>query len=86
MRVEFRLVNQQMSRNVTILIIILLIIVIAGYLVWLRGKFQTSQNAATITPSPQEMVVTPLPTLTTTPQATLSATPKVSTSSAKIAK
>lgn len=32
-----------MSRNVTILTIILAILLIAGYLLWLRGRFQSAQ-------------------------------------------
>ncbi|KKR82816.1 MAG: hypothetical protein UU29_C0009G0087 [Candidatus Daviesbacteria bacterium GW2011_GWA2_40_9] len=63
-----------MHRNVTILIIILTVILIAGYLVWLRGRFQ----ATTVVPTP-----TPIPTVLTptfTPTPTVEASPSVSPS------
>lgn len=77
-----------MSRNVTILVIILVILLIAGYLLWLRGRFPATQTV--ITPSP---IVTAVPSPTLVPVATISATmsgtPKVtpvktSTSSGKV--
>lgn len=65
-----------MSRNITILVIILIIILISGYLVWLRQKFQVaSQTQAVVTPIPR--IPTPTPTLIPTPTiASLSGTPK----------
>lgn len=60
-----------MSRNVTILIIILVILLIAGYLLWLRGRFQTTQVAPAptqsqevATPTPQQVVASPSATAT----------------------
>lgn len=72
-----------MSRNVTILIIILVIILLAGYLVWLRGKFQASIRNTTITPTPTEIIA--LPTRVPTPIATVSAivSPSVTVASKK---
>lgn len=57
-----------MNRNVTIVVIILVLVVIAGYLVWLRSKFQ-----APVTPQAKEQVqatVTPEPTILASPSAT----------------
>lgn len=51
-----------MSRNVSILIIILVIVLIAGYLVWLRGRFQAPKEE--IIPTPTQQVIEPSPTLT----------------------
>lgn len=69
-----------MSRNVTILIIILVVILIAGYLIWLRNKFTTTSQVATVTPTP-EVTVMPtsvIPTLASpSATATPSATPKL---------
>ncbi len=69
-----------MSRNVTIVVIILILVVIAGYLVWLRGQYQPP-----VAPSVQ--VVEPSPVISPSPEATESATPaaqkKVSTPSAR---
>lgn len=72
-----------MSRNVTILIVVLVLVLLAGYLVWVRQRFQapTSSPAptpeTTVTPSPTpEVTVSPTPTGTATPAATpKSATP-----------
>ncbi len=55
-----------MNRNVSIVVVILVLVVIAGYLVWLRSK---------ITPvaSPQleqQVQVTPTPTAVASPSAT----------------
>lgn len=74
-----------MTRNVTIVVIILVLVVIAGYLVWLRGRFQPP-----VTPQLEEsqVEVTPVPSATpevsATPSATAapSATPKAATSGA----
>ena len=74
-----------MSRNVTIVVIILILVVIAGYLVWLRGQYQPPQA-----PSVQVEQSTPTPSVSPVPEATKSATPsstqkgtKVSTPSAR---
>lgn len=71
--------TKNMSRNVTILVIILVILLIAGYLLWLRGRFPTTQTV----PAPPA-VVGPSPTLapiaTNSATASVSASPKVSPS------
>ena len=57
-----------MNRNVTIVVIILVLVVIAGYLVWLRSRFQPP-----VTPQVEEQVQvtsTPQPTTVATPSAT----------------
>lgn len=62
-----------MNKNVTILIIVLTIILIAGYLVWLRGKFQTSPVLITPIPTPMvtiEPTEIPTPTVEASPTAT----------------
>lgn len=60
-----------MSRNVTILVIILIILLIAGYLLWLRGRFQ----ASLVQPTPAstvEVTATSIPTVTiASPSATV---------------
>lgn len=55
-----------MHRNVSIVVVLLVLVVIAGYLIWLRGK---------VTPivSPdleQQVQVTSAPTMTASPSAT----------------
>lgn len=70
-----------LNRNITILVIVLVIILIAGYLLWLRGKFPTSQtqlNSASLqqTVDPTPTILPPTPTATA--EASLSATPKLS--------
>lgn len=74
-----------MSRNITILVIILIVILIAGYLLWLRGKFQ----------APQQTMIAPVTDVTTAPtkipavevvassSATTSGKPKTATVSGK---
>lgn len=58
-----------MNKNVAIVTVILVLVVIAGYLVWLRSRFQQP-----VSPKPtEEIVVTPTPS--PTPQATPTATP-----------
>lgn len=52
-----------MNRNVTILIIVLIILLLAGYLLWLRARFQSSATGAMNTPTPQ-VTVTSQPTPT----------------------
>lgn len=57
-----------MNRNVTIVVIILVLVVIAGYLIWIRSKFQPP-----VVPTSQEQVqdsVTPAPFATASPSAT----------------
>lgn len=72
-----------MSRNVSILIIILVVVLIAGYLVWLRSRFQApkeeivpTQQVVELSPSPTQQIVSPSPTTspTTTPSVRRSAT------------
>lgn len=59
-----------MSRNVSIVVIILVLVVIAGYLVWLRSKVSSTIT----TPKIEEQIqATPTPTQTAT--ASPSATP-----------
>lgn len=58
-----------MNKNVAIVIVILVLVVIAGYLVWLRSRFQQPVSPK----PPEEVTVTPTPS--PTPQATPSATP-----------
>ncbi|MBI2020493.1 hypothetical protein HYS94_03650 [Candidatus Daviesbacteria bacterium] len=49
-----------LNRNVTIVVIILVLVVIAGYLVWLRSKYQPP-----VSPVVEETVtVSPIPTPT----------------------
>lgn len=71
-----------MSRNVTILVIILVVLLIAGYLLWLRGRFAPSQPA-TITVTP---VVTsaPTPTVIASPSAVASPSSTVKPTGAKV--
>ena len=50
-----------MNRNVTIVVVILVLVVIAGYLIWLRSKFQSPvtpqiQEHVQVTPAPQPAV------------------------------
>lgn len=59
-----------MNRNVTIVVVILVLVVIAGYLVWLRSKV-----AAPVVPVQQEQAVetpeaSPSAALTASPSAT----------------
>ncbi len=56
-----------MSRNVSIVVVILVLVVIAGYLVWLRSRVEP-----TVTPELEQTQVTPTPepTLTASPSAT----------------
>lgn len=61
-----------MNRNIAIVIIILVLVVIAGYLVWLRSKV-----AAPVSPQVIEVDVSPSPQpeITASPSATPTATP-----------
>ena len=64
------------NRNVTIVVIILILVVLAGYLVWFRSKVAPSPQPLGERPNP---TVTPtlIPSPTVSPTATPSATPKV---------
>ena len=78
-----------MNRNVTIVVVILVLVVIAGYLIWLRSRY-----SAPVSPQPSpEVTVTPTssPQVTATPsaspggkEATGSMKQKVSTPSGKL--
>lgn len=62
-----------MNKNVSIVVVLLVLVVIVGYLIWIR-----SQGALTVSPKAEEEVqATPtvMPTSTPTPSATPSATP-----------
>ncbi|MBI2039634.1 hypothetical protein HYT18_01015 [Candidatus Microgenomates bacterium] len=60
-----------MNRNVTIVVIILVLVVIAGYLVWLRSRYQ-----GPVSPQVEQVQeVTPTPISTPTQIASPSATP-----------
>ncbi len=74
-----------MNRNVTIVVVILVLVVIAGYMIWIRSKYQ-----APMTPKSQEEVQivepspSPSPVVSATPgtkEATGSTKPKAATSS-----
>lgn len=69
-----------MNRNVTIVVIILVLVAIAGYLVWLRSRYQ-----APISPQTEiEETITPAPSITPEETATPAATPnKEATGSVK---
>lgn len=56
-----------LNRNVTIVVIILILVVIAGYLVWLRSRYQPP-----VSPIPEQPTASPVasPTTTATPSAT----------------
>lgn len=56
-----------MNRNITIVVILLVLVVIAGYLVWIRSKVQS-----TVSPRAEQVQVTPtaVPTLAASPSAT----------------
>ncbi len=46
-----------MNRNISIVVVILVLVVIAGYLVWIRSKYQPPvspkmEEQVTVTPSP----------------------------------
>lgn len=70
-----------LNRNVTIVVIILIIVLMAGYLVWLRGKYLTPNSdtqtteQASISPTVQP---TPTQTVVASPTASASATIKPS--------
>ena len=60
-----------MNRNVTIVVIILVLVVIAGYLVWLRSRIQPPVSPAVV----EEVVVNPSPQDIASPEASPSAIP-----------
>lgn len=62
-----------MNRNVTIVVIILVLAVMAAYLVWLRGQYQEQ-----FTPLPPQLEQTPPPSAS--PEATSSTTEKIESS------
>lgn len=66
-----------MHRNVTVVVIILVLVVIAGYLVWLRSKFQQPSFPTAI-----EEQVTPMPSSTVS--ASPSATPSTKEATASM--
>ena len=55
-----------MNRNVSIVVIILVLVVIAGYLVWLRNKYQPPVSPKSDVS--QDMVVSPTPEATSSGQ------------------
>lgn len=63
-----------MNRNVSIVVVILVLVVIAGYLVWLRSKYQP-----TVSPAVTEVEVTPSPSpeVSASPSAAVEATGSV---------
>lgn len=68
-----------MNRNVSIVVVLLVLVVIAGYLVWLRSKV-----ASPVAPNVVQVTATPLPAdiATASPSATLGAS--VATGSANL--
>lgn len=60
-----------MNRNVSIVVVILVLVVIAGYLIWLRSRYQAPTSPQ---PTP-EVTVVPTPTSSPAVTATPSATP-----------
>lgn len=60
-----------MNRNVTIVIVILILVVIAGYLVWLRSRYQPPISPQPVS-SPE---ITATPAASPTQEATPTATP-----------
>ncbi len=64
-----------MNRNVSIIVVILVLVVIAGYLVWLRSRVQSP--TLPIVNVEQEMVATPT--------STASSSAKMATESGKVA-
>ena len=72
--------GEYMSRNITILVIILVILLIAGYLIWLRGRFQAPETAAVAVPTPTVAVsptIVASPSAAISPSSSPSATPRV---------
>lgn len=68
-----------MNRNVSIVVVILVLVVIAGYLVWLRSRYQAPVSPQ---PTPEVSVApTSTPEATATPSATASPRGKEATGS-----
>lgn len=67
-----------MNRNVTIVIIILVLVVIAGYLVWIRSKYQPP-----VSPKSQETVQTAEPSVPASASPTATPVSKEATGSMK---
>ena len=67
-----------MNRNVAIVTAILVLVVIAGYLVWLRSRYQ-----APVSPQPVQEEVQATPTSTPLTTASPSASPKEATGSVR---
>ncbi len=78
-----------MNRNVSIVVALLVVVVIAGYLVWLRSKVQQQSISPKAEEQTQSITATPEPTIVATPsvtpegkkEATSSMKPKISTPS-----
>ena len=71
-----------MNRNVSIVIVILVLVVIAGYLVWLRSRYQPPVTALPESSASPEVMVSPSPSLEVS--ASPSAKPKSATSGATV--
>lgn len=65
-----------MNRNVSVVVVLLVLVVIAGYLIWLRSKV-----ASPVSPKVEQVQVTPMATIVST--ASPSATPKEASSSVR---
>lgn len=65
--------GEKMNRNVSIIVVLLVLVVIAGYLIWLRSKVATIATPVV----EQTAQVTPVSTATPVISASPSATPKV---------
>lgn len=63
----------------TILVIILVVILLAGYLLWLRGRFKATQVELIVSPTPK-LEITVSPTVVATPSATATPSGKLKTS------
>ena len=71
------------NRNVTIVVVILVLVVIAGYLVWLRGQYSqqvTPESQVEVSPSPTASPSTQVSSPSA--EASPSSTPKAATSGA----
>jgi len=73
-----------MNKNVFIVTIILILVVVVGYLVWVRSKFEQtvtpeSNTTEVVLPSPTPVLSSPTASASATP----SATPKTATGAGK---
>lgn len=59
-----------MNRNVAIVVVLLVLVVIAGYLVWIRSRYESP-----VSPKVEEEIQV-TPTVSPVPSASVSATPK----------